>query len=551
MGSDFRLASGTGYTQTGGDTSVDGTLDSAGGTSNFSLQGGQLDGDGTVVFTNVTNSGGQVNPGVQAPPSPATPGSLTITGTYAQTGAGVLNIRLGGTAAGTFDQLVVSGNVQLGGALAVTLVNSFVPADSNSFPVATFAGNTPPSDFSTLSLPTLTGLVMEESLNSANVTLVISPALILNPSTLPADTINASYNQAITGTGGTGAKTLVVSNIQNAIPGLDIPANGVDTLTITGTPTATGTVTFTVSSTDSLGATIQADYSVTVNPGLSLTPATLPSASAAVVYNQTITVVGGTTPYTNITVTNFSPGATGLTTAAFSTNTAAGTITIDGTPLAPGTASFTVNITDAAGARLSQDYTLTVVPLLVSTPLISPNSTSEGANTSFSINGTFSDPGGINEEPFSAVIHWGDGATDLATVSGNGNPFSYAFSGNHIYAQSGTYDVAVSVTDMDGDTGTSAASTISVANVAPTVSIPTVSPTSTNEGASTGFTVNGTFIDPANALDEPFTAVINWGDNTTDTATVSGSDNPFNYAFSGNHTYAQNGNYRRDGIDYR
>ncbi len=542
-GSDLRLASGMSYSQSGGDTSVEGALDSAGGTSNFSLQGGQLDGDGMVVFTNVINSGGQVNPGVQAPPSPSTPGSLSITGNFAQTGAGALNVRLGGTAAGTFDQLVVSGNVQLGGTLAVTLVNGFVPADANSFPIATFASNTPPSDFSTLSLPTLTGLVMEENLNSPNVTLVISPALILNPSTLPADTINASYDQAITGSGGTGEKNLVVTNIQNAIPGLNIPTNGVNTLTITGTPTATGTVTFTVSSTDTLGATIHADYSITVNPGLGLTPAILPSASAAVVYNQVITVVGGTTPYTNITVTNFNPGATGLTTGDFTTNTAAGTVTIDGTPAAPGTASFTVNVTDAAGAMLTQDYTLTVVPLLVSTPLINPTSTSEGTSTSFSINGTFTDPGDTNEEPFSAVVNWGDGATDLATVSGNGNPFSYAFSGNHTYAQSGAYDVTVSVTDLDGDTGTSAGTAITVANVAPTVAIPTVSPTSTNEGMSTSFTVSGSFTDPAGALDQPFTAVINWGDNSTDTATVTGAGNPFNYAFNGSHTYAQNGNY--------
>ena len=49
--------------------------------------------------------------------------------------------------------------------------------------------------------------------------------------------------------------------------------------------------------------------------------------------------------------------------------------------------------------------------------------------------------------------------------------------------------------------------------------------------------------DPGGAAEAPYTAVINWGDSTTDTATVSGSGNPFSYSFNGNHTYAQSGNY--------
>ena len=33
---------------------------------------------------------------------------------------------------------------------------------------------------------------------------------------------------------------------------------------------------------------------------------------------------------------------------------------LSGTPTAPGTASFTVNVTDTAGATLTKSYTLTV-----------------------------------------------------------------------------------------------------------------------------------------------------------------------------------------------
>ena len=40
----------------------------------------------------------------------------------------------------------------------------------------------------------------------------------------------------------------------------------------------------------------------------------------------------------------------------------AGTVVLSGTPTAAGTASFTVDVTDTAGATLSQSYTLTVNP---------------------------------------------------------------------------------------------------------------------------------------------------------------------------------------------
>ena len=32
--------------------------------------------------------------------------------------------------------------------------------------------------------------------------------------------------------------------------------------------------------------------------------------------------------------------------------------------------------------------------------------------------------------PFTAIVHWGDGATDTATVSGAANPFTYTFNGH-------------------------------------------------------------------------------------------------------------------------
>src|SRR6266436_6376219 len=208
--------------------------------------------------------------------------------------------------------------------------------------------------------------------------------------------------------------------------------------------------------------------------------------------------------------------------------------------------NVTVSITDkdgGTGTSAARVVSVANVAPTVGTPTVSPTSASEGSSTSFSVSGTFTDPAGALDQPFTAVVNWGDSTTDTAIVSGSGNPFGYSFSGSHTYAQSGSYNVTVSVTDKDGATGTSAATAVAVANVAPTVGTPTVSPTSISEGSSTSFSVSGTFTDPAGALDQAFTAVVNWGDSTTDTAIVSGSGNPFGYSFSGSHTYAQSGSY--------
>src|SRR5262249_9224567 len=130
-----------------------------------------------------------------------------------------------------------------------------------------------------------------------------------------------------------------------------------------------------------------------------------------------------------------------------------------------------------------------------------------------------------------------------ATVGGAGNPFSYSFSGSHTYAQSGVYDVTVSVKDKDGDTGTSAATSVTVANVAPDRKSAVESTTSADEGGSTAISASGTSTDPAGALHQRSAAVIHWGDGPTDTATIGGAGNPFSYSFSGSHTYAQSGVY--------
>jgi hypothetical protein len=115
------VTSGT-FTQAAGTTTINsGAALSV--TAPFTVTGGVLMGVGSVN-ANVIN-GAQVNPGLS-------PGILTINGNYTQTAAGVLNLEINGTTAGTaYDLLRVNGTVTLVGTLNVT--TGFAPVLGNVF----------------------------------------------------------------------------------------------------------------------------------------------------------------------------------------------------------------------------------------------------------------------------------------------------------------------------------------------------------------------------------------------------------------------------------
>jgi len=137
------------------------------------------------------------------------------------------------------------------------------------------------------------------------------------------------------------------------------------TLTITGATTSLSgdeyKAIFSASANPNATAATSA-ATLTVKPALSITPA-LPQGTAGRNYKHTITVSGGSMPFTSFTVTGFDAGSTGLAAGAITTNSAAGTVTINGTPDASGTATFTVMVTDTAGATLSKAFTITINPM--------------------------------------------------------------------------------------------------------------------------------------------------------------------------------------------
>jgi len=111
---------------------------------------GKLSGTGTV------NQGlfgfGVINQGVMAPGDPL--GTFTIVGNYQQTATGTLEILLGGTGAGQFGQLDITGGADLSGTLDVELFAGFDPQAGAMFEILESRGITN-LDFLSMLFPTL------------------------------------------------------------------------------------------------------------------------------------------------------------------------------------------------------------------------------------------------------------------------------------------------------------------------------------------------------------------------------------------------------------
>ena len=156
----------------------------------------------------------------------------------------------------------------------------------------------------------------------------------------------------------TNAATLTISNIQNAVPGINLPSSGTGSITISGTPTAPGTETFTTSATNSAGLTAPPqNFTLTVVPHVSVSPSNCPTFIESTPASCTLTASGGVGVIT-LSVSNVQNAVPGLNVPGSGT----GSIAISGTPTAAGTETFTLTATDSLGGTSVQNYTLTVNP---------------------------------------------------------------------------------------------------------------------------------------------------------------------------------------------
>ena len=291
----------------------------------------------------------------------------------------------------------------------------------------------------------------------------------------------------------------------------------------------TSTVTCTASDTDDAPSTASQSFTVTVSD----TDLGLTGVPADITANATGTsgaVVSYSAPGA-VDEAGDSPAAIASCTPASGSTFAIGTSTV----------TCTTSDTDDAPNTVIQTFTVTVAgpPATLqvggTTFIASEGSAFDGSVASF----TGVDPADVAND-YTASIDWGDGSSNVGTVSGgNGN---FTVSGSHIYADEGLESVITKVRRLaDNATG----SAVSAANVAD-ADVLGVGKAGQLFIPAAGQPFNGVvanFSDSysANSASD-FTASIDWGDGSSSSAgTVSSVSGQL--LVSGTHTYASTGSY--------
>jgi hypothetical protein len=123
---------------------------------------------------------------------------------------------------------------------------------------------------------------------------------------------------------------------------------------LSGKPTAAGTIAFSVTVTDSNSNTASRNFSLTIDPGLTIsTPAVLPAATVGTAYSQTLTATGGSGTGNVWTLTS---GGASLSVVGLSFSNGL----ISGTPTKTGTATFSVSLVDDALNYATGTFTIRV-----------------------------------------------------------------------------------------------------------------------------------------------------------------------------------------------
>ncbi|MCH6484915.1 fibronectin type III domain-containing protein [Pseudoxanthomonas sp. LH2527] len=223
---------------------------------------------------------------------------------------------------------------------------------------------------------------------AATVTISVTAPTVALDATNPVDgTGGNAYTHAFVASGGASPYTFQLTG--GALPaGLVLGTDG----RISGTPTAAGSFSLTVQVTDSstgLGPfTTQRQYTLQVAaPQLVFALPVLPPATHAGALNQTLTVSGGTAPYTYTVTAGSLPQGVSLSAVGV----------LSGAPAQSGSFAFTIEVRDANGFTGAQAYELVVAQAAQAI-------TGFGANPAapvFTPNGTFAlvATGGVSGNP--------------------------------------------------------------------------------------------------------------------------------------------------------
>jgi hypothetical protein len=181
-------------------------------------------------------------------------------------------------------------------------------------------------------------------------TLVIGscPQITLNPLVLAPAPIGQVYIRTVVGSGGTGPYSH--SKIGGTLPpGIEYSGGGV----LNGTPTAYGSYTFTLRARDQNGCSGTHTYTLTITcPSIVINPEFLPQGILGQSYQQTLSVSGGTGPYSFVVSGGTLPTGLSLTPEGV----------LSGTPSETGTFNFGIRVTDATGCSSARYYSVPVCP---------------------------------------------------------------------------------------------------------------------------------------------------------------------------------------------
>ena len=173
-------------------------------------------------------------------------------------------------------------------------------------------------------------------------------SLVITTTALPPGYSGGSYSAFLTGKGGRPPYTWTAGGLPPAL--FLNPASGA----ISGTLLAGGNYLVTVVLRDASNSTATAQFPLVVGgPPLSIAPSSnLPTGTVAVPYTGFIFANGGTGSYTFALGAGSLPDGLTLSSGGF----------VSGTPKTPGRFSFSVVVTDSAGATASGGFTITILP---------------------------------------------------------------------------------------------------------------------------------------------------------------------------------------------
>ena len=225
--------------------------------------------------------------------------------------------------------------------------------------------------------------VVQPSNASSNVLPFSVVPLAIATTSLPPGNAGSTYSATLTGRGGTPPYTWAASGFP---PALSInPATGV----LSGVLQAGGTYLVTVVLQDAAKSTATAQFPLVVGPPpVSIAPSSsLPSGVVGVAYLGFIFANGGTGTYTFSLGSGSLPDGLTLSSGGM----------VSGTPKTPGQFSFSVVVTDSAGATASRDFRITIQPA----PLNITGGPTTTVSTGTPINITFGGTGGVGPYRFS------------------------------------------------------------------------------------------------------------------------------------------------------